>query len=200
MPADENKGKTERRRVRSSSHAHDIDMDPTTADALSKQEKLSRELLEIQQKAFQACLQTFVETVNKRVDAVIFEHRNTISDLKASLEYTQADVSKLKINHQEADKDAKKNQKKVEEVGADLQSISSQADNLENQLRRNNLRIDGIPETFNETWQQTENLVRNQLTTALGLTAKTASKIEIERTHRIHTSMFNPDISSITLF
>ena len=123
--------------------------------------------MEIQQKAFQACLQTFVETVNKRVDAVIFEHGNAISDLKASLEFTQADVSKLKINHQEADKDAKKNQKKVEEVGADLQSISNQADYLENQLRRNNLRIYGIPETFNDTWLQAEKCARNQLTTAL---------------------------------
>ena len=41
--------------------------------------------------------------------------------------------------------------------------------------------------------QQTENLVRNQLTTALGITAETASKIEIEQAHRTHTSMSTPD-------
>ena len=41
--------------------------------------------------------------------------------------------------------------------------------------------------------QQTENLVRHQLTTALGITAETASKIDIERAHRIYTSMSTPD-------
>ncbi|KAI0230269.1 hypothetical protein LSAT2_019350, partial [Lamellibrachia satsuma] len=101
-------------------------LDQTIAGALSKQETVFRELLEIQQEALQACLQTFVETLNKRVDNLIFENGNAISGLRASLEYTQADVSKLRINHQEADKDAKKNQRKVE-VGTDFQSISSQA-------------------------------------------------------------------------
>ena len=76
MLADENKEKTWRRRGRNSSHAQDTDLDSIIADALSKQEKLSRELLEIQHKAFQACFQMFVETVNKRVDTVIFEHGN----------------------------------------------------------------------------------------------------------------------------
>ena len=76
---------------------------------------------------------------------------------------------------------------------AGLQKRSGTVDYMENQPRRSNLRIHGIPETLNETWQQTENLVRNQLTKALGLTAETASKIEIEQAHRIHTSMSNPD-------
>ena len=81
-----------------------------------------RELLEIRQKAFKACLQTFVEAVNKRVDEVIFEHGNATSDLRACLEYTQAHASNLKINHQEVDKGDKI--KESEEAGADLQSIS----------------------------------------------------------------------------
>ena len=115
------------RRKLGEGEAQDTDLDQTIAGALSKQETVFRELLEIQQEAFQACLQTFVETVNKRVDNLIFENGNAISGLRASLEYTQADVSKLRINHQEVDKDAKKNQGKVEEVGTDFQSISSQA-------------------------------------------------------------------------
>ena len=52
--ADENKEKIGRRRGRRSSHAKDTNMDPTIADALSKLEKLFRELLAIHEKAFQA--------------------------------------------------------------------------------------------------------------------------------------------------
>ena len=72
MPADKNKEKTGGRRGQSNSHAQDTDLDPTIVGALSKQEKVFRELLEIQQKAFRACIPMFVETVNKRVDNVIF--------------------------------------------------------------------------------------------------------------------------------
>ena len=45
-------------------------------------------------------------------------------------------MKKIKINDQEVDKGVKKSQKKVAEVGADIPSISDQADYLENQLRK----------------------------------------------------------------
>jgi hypothetical protein len=41
--------------------------------------------------------------------------------------------------------------------------IKSKLTYLENQSRRNNIRINGIPEDFNETWEQTEEKARKIL-------------------------------------
>ena len=58
-------------------------------------------------------------------------------------------------------------------------------DYLENQSRRNNIRIDGIPELPGETWTQTENQVRETLHTKLRMTEVEAERVEIERAHRV---------------
>ena len=47
---------------------------------------------------------------------------------------------------------------------------------LENQSRRNNIRIDGIPEEPDETWEDTESKAKVAIESKLNL--------EIERTHR----------------
>ena len=52
---------------------------------------------------------------------------------------------------------------------------------LENQSRRNNIRIDGIPEEENESWDTTADKVKHVLTEKLGL----AAAPDIERAHRV---------------
>ena len=51
---------------------------------------------------------------------------------------------------------------------------------LENQSRRNNIRIDGIPEEPDETWEDTESKAKVALESKLNL----PFKVEIERAHR----------------
>ena len=41
----------------------------------------------------------------------------------------------------------------IEEIQDDLDHQEEQMEYLENQSRRNNVRIDGIPEEDNETWE-----------------------------------------------
>ena len=50
---------------------------------------------------------------------------------------------------------------------------------LENQARRSNIRVTGIPETPGETWNDSENKVKEAIKSSLGL------EIEIERAHRV---------------
>ena len=50
----------------------------------------------------------------------------------------------------------------------------------ENQSRRNNIRIDGIPEEPDETWEDTESKAKVALESKLNL----PFKVEIERAHR----------------
>lgn len=57
------------------------------------------------------------------------------------------------------------------------------ADYQENQSRRNNLIFKGIPTQANETWEQTENIVKEFLYDKLGITC---SELDIERAHRLN--------------
>ena len=51
----------------------------------------------------------------------------------------------------------------------------------EDRLRRNNVRFDGITETENETWEETETKLRKLLYDELDITRE----LYIERAHRV---------------
>ena len=70
-----------------------------------------------------------------------------------------------------------------------IDDIDKQTDYLENQSRRNNLRIDGVLEDPHETWEATESKVRSALITSLGFSTEEASKISVERAHRTGKSL-----------
>ena len=57
-------------------------------------------------------------------------------------------------------------------------------DYLENQSRRNNLRIDGVKERAEETWADTGQALRKVLETDLKMPADLVKAIAIERAHR----------------
>ena len=63
-----------------------------------------------------------------------------------------------------------------------------QMEYLENQSRRNNVRIDGISEEDNEIWETTEAKVREVLKDELNL----ASAPDVERAHGVGTSSRRP--------
>ena len=75
--------------TRSTSHHDDSDVDAIVSDALTKQQVSFEKMLDVQQKAFQACLQSFVDTNNKRVDEIVREQVREVADLRTSLQYTQ---------------------------------------------------------------------------------------------------------------
>ena len=112
-----------------------------------------------------------------------------MSDLKASLEFTQKDVQELKPN--------------VEKLSAIEQEISNtksylnqqkdKAEYLENQSRRNKIRVDGIPEVHGETWETTELLVKEVLRDKLQM----SEEIFIEHAHRVERKVSSRVTSSL---
>ena len=62
-----------------------------------------------------------------------------------------------------------------------LTKMTDKADFLEGQTRRNYLVVDGIPETHNESWKETEGKVRCVINEKLHLDS---SQMVIERPHR----------------
>ena len=63
----------------------------------------------------------------------------------------------------------------------DPEEVSSKLIKLEDRSHRNNLRIDGIEEKPNETWEECEENVQQMIKEKLGIT----EPIEIGRCHRI---------------
>ncbi|CAB4014374.1 Hypothetical predicted protein [Paramuricea clavata] len=66
-------------------------------------------------------------------------------------------------------------------VKMSLYAYCNKTTDLENRSRRNNIRIIGIPEKRNETWEESKVMVKAALTEKLGL----AQEPRIERAHRV---------------
>ena len=95
--------------------------------------------------------------------------------MKISLEFTQKDVEELG-----------KMAPKLKDAEIEINSLQKTLDDcnhnieyLENQSRRNNIRISGIPESSDETWEIAEEKVKKAIKEKLDL------DIAIERAHRV---------------
>ena len=79
-----------------------------------------------------------------------------MTELKASLEFTQKDVQEIKPNMEKLlgiERD-------ISNTKIILDQQKNKAEYLENQSRRNNLRLDGIPEVHGETWELPNRLLK----------------------------------------
>ena len=118
-----------------------------------------------------------IKDTKERLDKI----SQDVSDLKQSLEYTQDETKEEIGNINTKLKDLEKNVKDIEEDLLDPEEVSSKLIELEDRSRRNNLRIDGIKEKPNETWEECEENVQEMIKEKLGIT----EPIEIDRCHRI---------------
>ena len=117
---------------------------------------------------------TQILTANtKIVNEEIQKLTNKIVDFQESLEFTQKELSD-KIKKVEHHVDEVKRH-----VDDDIEWMTWKIRNLEDRSRRNNLRIDGLPESLNESWKITEEKVQHLFNETLNLT-----NVNIERAHR----------------
>ena len=131
-----------------------------------------REMLQIQERMFKNMFESVLSSVNTRIDKVV----KSVAELKASLEYSQQDIDDLK----EAADAIDDMEEELDDIQRGLHKHEEKVVYLENQSRRNNVRIDGIPEQDNETWLNTETKVKEVLQEKLNLSFEPM----IERAHR----------------
>ena len=141
-----------------------------------------KKILETQQEAFRSFMQTYMDCTNKRIDNFIQETTRSITELKSSLEFSQAEILDMKTKQNLDSVQLKKMSEDLNLATVGLKKLEDSCDYLENQSRRNNLRIDRIPENQGETWAQTEDLVKDKMRTALDIPE--AASIEVDRAHR----------------
>lgn len=131
-----------------------------------------KQMLSAQESLLKTEFQSMISSVTARVNDLV----KTVTEIKTSLEFTQQDVDDAK---KMAD-DLKEAEYEIMAVKENLESQGSKMEYLENQSRRNNIRVNGIPESENENWDQAEEKVKAAIKTKLNI------DVEIERVHRVN--------------
>ena len=130
-----------------------------------------KQMLDVQQSMLKTLFDSFISTVNARVHKLA----DSVVSLKASLEFTQKDVGdllSLKSKLVSAEKD-------IVEIKNSVELYGNKIEYQENQSRRNNIKVFGIPESAGETWESAETKVKDALKEKLNI------EVDIERAHRV---------------
>ena len=139
--------------------------------------KIVRDEFASQELVIKEMINDSIKETKERLDKI----SQDVTDLKQSLEFTQDETKEEIDNIKSTLKDLEKNVKIIEDDLLDAEQVSSKLIELEDRSRRNNLRIDGIEENPNETWDECEESVQEIIKEKLGIT----EPIEIDRCHRM---------------
>ena len=144
--------------------------------------KLLKEILALQEKSFRSAMALLIEEVKSDVREI----RKDVQDLRESVNFVAGkyDDTKSKVDAVELKMKAAFLQ--MEGLSTDMNDnfdgMEDRQDYLENQSRRNNIKIFGISENDDEkTWEDTELVVKKVIQNKLGI----QDEITIERAHRI---------------
>ena len=146
-------------------------------DLLETIRKTVREELKDHQEKVSEIIKSQLTNINERLDKISQE----VVEITKSLEFTQEELHDGLAN---VKNDIKKVQTDLREIEDDLLDptfVMEKLTELEDRSWRNNVRIDGIPETPNETWENCEEEVRKIIRNKLDIT----DDIEIDRCHRM---------------
>ena len=133
---------------------------------------------------------------NQKLEKLSAEIRSNSDSVKLLLQKTKDLEESLTVNQDLIDV-------RIKSVNEEMKEIKKCVDNnkveLKEQLRiqedrsrRNNVRFDGIPETENETWEETETKLRKFLYDELDIT----EELYIERAHRVARNQSSKEASN----
>lgn len=103
------------------------------------------------------------------------------------------DINEIKEESQNYKKELEKKTETVDNLIKEVASLHTKVTYLENQSRRNNIRINGIPEDPKETWDDNEDKLKSAISQELDL----GFEPEIERAHRVGPALKKKDCSPI---
>lgn len=137
-------------------------------------------------RAFSNALESFMTSINKRIDGVIADYAREITRLQgeitnqnsshasnlceiqksvnyvhASIEEIKSEIITLKKESMAATRGMDDLEDRTKTLTRTLEGTEEKINNLENWSRRTNLRFEGIPETKEESWDQTEEKLKD---------------------------------------
>ena len=124
--------------------------------------KLVKELLKQQDSSLKVFLSAYMDSVNTRIDILIKD----VQSVQSSLEFTQAQVEELITS----------------DLRVQIEDLGNKLYDLENRSRRNNLCFEEIPESPNETWQESESKIKRLISSHM---PEVGTDFVEERAHRV---------------
>ena len=116
----------------------------------------------------------------KKSQEQIKELKKEVTDLKSSIEHTDADLNDLSDHVDE-----------IYDYQVDPEYVTDKLIDSEDRSRCNNLRIGGISESRNETWEECEEEIQKAFNEKLGV-----KNFQIERAHHSKRSKCNSNIEN----
>ena len=150
--------------------------------------QVPKEMLAMQDRAYRSSIQILVEDIKSEVK----ELKKEISELKESASFTSSKYEEMKAKMGKVDVDIKAIYHQIDGLNNDykysFEELEAKQEYLENQSRRNNVKIVGVKESDDEkTWDDTEKVVKNLIKNKLGIT----EEVVIGRAHRVGRKIKN---------
>lgn len=106
-----------------------------------------------------------------------------IAEVKASLEFSQAKCEEKQNQFQGIEIRLSMTEGRLNDAEKQIEDLEGKQEYAENQSRRNNLKLIGVPESSEEnTWDDTECIVKDLVKEKLGI----QEELQIERCHRVN--------------
>ena len=129
-------------------------------------------------------LPTLIKLSLQDVKEDIKSIRKDITDLQASLQFTQAKFEESNQKMEQIGVTLLMHSENLNDINQQADQVDNQLEYLENQSRRNGVRITGIPEdkSVEQSWDDTGKVVKQSIKDKLSIN----EDFEIERCHRVN--------------
>ena len=136
-------------------------------------------LLAVQRESFVSSVQMLVNQINEEIESL----KSDVNDLKASVQFSSRDVDDIKNKLKAVETRGLSLEALVNGHSNEITQMADKQEYIENQNRRNNIRLIGVPEsdTGVESWEESEEIVKSKVKEAL----KIEDNLVIERAHRV---------------
>ena len=134
-------------------------------------------LLEVQANAFKESFRLMFDDMKDEIRNV----KKDLVDLKESLSFSQGQLDTTTKSIQELEVKTSFRESTLSEMQDNLVACEDNIEYLENTSRRSNVKLIGIPENESETWDESEEIFKSQVKSAL----KIPEDLDIERAHRV---------------
>ena len=141
-----------------------------------------KQMLEVQDKAYHSSLQIMLEDVKGEIRSL----RKDYEEIKSSISFVSARLDTFDNTFKSTESELMKIRQVTKQIEMDIEDgvedLARNIEYLENQSRRNNVKIFGIPEDDDEkSRDDTESKVKEAIKNKLGI----EDEIKIKRAHRI---------------
>ena len=134
-----------------------------------------KEFMSLQQAAYKDATSLLFTSLNQRID----DQNKTIFEMRRSLEFSQNELQDMNTKLSKYSEIIEQQEKRLSSNEDKIQSLQNQLAKLEDYSRKKNIRLDGVPESHQETWQQTHVKVEKILREKMDL------DIKVDYAHRL---------------